>query len=75
MKCTLAEPITKMIDMIFEKINRTFDVSDVTKDLLKSIAALFSLSDNSLYTSMWLIISHDLAAATATTPYSPDNIH
>lgn len=73
-KCSPAEPITKTIDRIYEKINRMFDVGTVTKDLLQSIAALFSLSDNSLYASARSIISRDLAAATAAMSYGPDKI-
>ncbi|KAG6874761.1 hypothetical protein C0992_006665 [Termitomyces sp. T32_za158] len=73
-KCSPVEPITKMIDRIFEKINCAFDVGDVMKDLLQSIAALSSLSDNSLYANARSIISRDLAAATAAMPYGPDDI-
>lgn len=74
MKCSPAEPLTKTIDRIFKKINHAFDVGAVTKELLQSIAALSSLSDNSLYASAQSIISRDLAAATATAPYGPDEI-
>ncbi|KAG5721537.1 hypothetical protein E4T56_gene13114 [Termitomyces sp. T112] len=64
----------KTINRIFRKINHAFEVGDVMKELLQSIAALSSLSNNSLYANARLIISCDLAAATASTPYGPDNI-
>ncbi|KAG5725581.1 Copia protein [Termitomyces sp. T112] len=73
-KCSPSEPLTKTIDRIFEKINCAFDVGDVTKELLQSIATLSFLSDNSLYANTRSIISRNLAAATASTPYGPDDI-
>lgn len=73
-KCSPAEPITKTIDRIFKKINRAFDVGTVMKELLQSIAALSSLSNNSLYANARSIISCDLAAATAAAPYGPNDI-
>lgn len=70
-KCSLAEPLTKMVDAIFEKIDHAFDAGKVTKELLKSIAVLSFLSDRS-FAYIWLIISHNLRQGMET--YGPTEI-
>ncbi|KNZ81023.1 hypothetical protein J132_03012 [Termitomyces sp. J132] len=72
-KCSLSELLTKMVDVIFEKIDCVFDVGEVTKDLLKSIAMLSVLSDKS-FAHIWSIISQDLGQASNISKYGPTEI-
>ncbi|KAG6885463.1 hypothetical protein C0995_009265 [Termitomyces sp. Mi166 len=72
-KCSLSEPLTKTVDAIFEKIKHAFDAGDVTKDLLKSIAILSTLSDKS-FSHLRSIISHDLGHTGSTVKYGPAEI-
>lgn len=72
-KCSLAEPLTRTVDTIFEKIDHAFDAGEVTKDFLKSIAVLSALSEKS-FSHIRSIISRDLGQAGDTTKYGPTEI-
>ncbi|KAG6886627.1 hypothetical protein C0992_003084 [Termitomyces sp. T32_za158] len=67
-KCSLSEPLTRTVNMIFDKIDHAFDTGEVTKDLLKSIAVLSALSDKS-FAHIRSIILRDLGQAADTAKY------
>ena len=72
-KCLLFKPLTKTVDTIFKKIDCTFDAGDVTKDLLKSIIILSTLSDKS-FSHLRSIISCDLGQVRGMAKYGPTKI-
>ncbi|KAG5735106.1 Copia protein [Termitomyces sp. T112] len=72
-KCSLSELLTKMVDVIFKKIDCAFNAVEVTKDLLKSIAMLSALLDKS-FAHIQSIISQDLRQASNISKYGPTEI-
>lgn len=72
-KCSLLEPLTKTVDVIYNKIDHAFDAGEVMKDLLKSIAVLSALSNKS-FNHICSIISHDIGQTSNMKTYGPAEI-